>query len=120
MRAASLLQSVTARDLADADLSLPFTPDWAEPVWHLFVIRHSRRDALQRALSAAGVGTLIHYPIPPHLQEAYRNGGWEGRAFPIAEALASQVLSLPIGPHLVDSAREKVIETMCALYGRVE
>ena len=87
-------------ELAGAELTLPFVADWAEPAWHLFVIRHSRRDALQQALTEAGVGTLIHYPIPPHLQEAYRRSGWRAGAFPIAEALAGEALSLPMGPHL--------------------
>jgi len=52
-------------------LALPHLPAWAEPVWHLFVVRHGQRDALQKALTQAGVGTMIHYPIPPHLQPAY-------------------------------------------------
>lgn len=82
------------------DLTLPFVPEWAEPVWHLFVIRHPRRDALQKGLTDAGIGTLIHYPVPPHLSGAYSDAGWKRGDFPIAEELADTVLSLPIGPHL--------------------
>jgi len=81
-------------------LTLPFVPAWSEPVWHLFVIRHSQRDALQQRLTEAEIGTLIHYPVPPHLSGAYAGAGWERGAFPIAEELANSVLSLPMGPHL--------------------
>lgn len=95
-------------------LTLPFVPDWVKPVWHLFVIRCTRRDALQRHLAGAGIGTLIHYPIPPHLSDAYADEGWEAGDFPTSETLAREVLSFPIGPHLpremVDSVVEFVIE----------
>ena len=80
---------------------LPHVPIWADPVWHLFVIRHPKRDQKQRQLTAAGIGTMIHYPIPPHLQAAYANGlRYKQGAYPLAQVLASQVLSLPIGPQL--------------------
>ncbi|HUR58268.1 MAG TPA: DegT/DnrJ/EryC1/StrS family aminotransferase [Opitutaceae bacterium] len=81
-------------------LTLPFVPDWAEPVWHLFVVRTARRDALQAHLTSRGVGTQIHYPTPAHLTPAYRDAGWKRGDFPLAERLANEVLSLPIGPHL--------------------
>ena len=81
-------------------LVLPYVPQWAEPVWHLFVVRHARRDALQKYLNEAGVGTMIHYPIPPHLQTAYADMDWNEGDFPISERMAKEVLSLPIGPHL--------------------
>jgi dTDP-4-amino-4,6-dideoxygalactose transaminase len=82
------------------DVIVPFVPAWAEPVWHQFVIRHPARDALQQKLTAAGIGSLIHYPIPPHLSEAYSDMGWSSGDFPVAEELARTVLSLPMGPHL--------------------
>jgi dTDP-4-amino-4,6-dideoxygalactose transaminase len=81
-----------------------------EPVWHLFVIRHARRDDLQRWLAKAGVGTQIHYPIPPHLSEAYANLALPRGTFPIAEQLANSVLSLPIGPHHTDDQIAYVVE----------
>ena len=84
---------------AAGHLTLPHVPAWAEPVWHLFVIRTARRDALQAHLAAQGVGTGIHYPIPPHLSHAYRECGWKRGDFPLAEKFADEVLSLPIGPH---------------------
>ena len=84
--------------LANCGLTLPHVPDWAEPVWHLYVVQHFQRDAFQQGLTTAGVGSLIHYPIPPHLQQAYAAVGWRAGTFPLAERMADQVLSLPIGP----------------------
>jgi dTDP-4-amino-4,6-dideoxygalactose transaminase len=81
------------------DLTLPVVADFADPVWHLFVVRHPQRDALQERLADAGVDTIIHYPIPPHLSGAYA-AGFEAGSLPVAEQLAAEVLSLPIGPHL--------------------
>lgn len=95
--------------LAGTDLILPHVPNWAEPVWHLFVVRSPARDALQARLAEAGVGTLIHYPIPPHMQAAYADLGIAPEALPIARALASEVLSLPMGPHLTEAQAEAVI-----------
>ncbi|MGA9779604.1 MAG: DegT/DnrJ/EryC1/StrS family aminotransferase [Limisphaerales bacterium] len=90
-------------------LTLPFVPAWAEPVWHLFVIRHSRRDTLQQKLTDTGIGTLIHYPVPPHLSGAYADAGWKRAAFPVAEELANSVLSLPMGPHLAREQTGQVV-----------
>jgi dTDP-3-amino-3,4,6-trideoxy-alpha-D-glucose transaminase len=83
-----------------ADLGLPRAPQWAEPVWHLYVVRSSRRAELMAALEKAGIGSLIHYPIPPHLQQAYADLGLGKGALPLAEALADSVLSLPMGAHI--------------------
>jgi dTDP-4-amino-4,6-dideoxygalactose transaminase len=82
------------------DLTLPYVAEWAQPVWHLYVIRHARRDALQQKLTEAGIGTLIHYPVPPHLSGAYADLGYTKGSFPIAEELANTVLSIPMGPHI--------------------
>jgi dTDP-4-amino-4,6-dideoxygalactose transaminase len=90
-------------------LILPSVPAWAEPVWHLFEVRHPKRNALQQKLTEAGIGTLIHYPVPPHLSGAYANGHWGQGSFPIAENLAETVLSLPIGPHLTREQMKTVI-----------
>jgi len=81
-------------------LILPQVPVWAEPVWHLFVIRHNRRDELQASLRKAGIGTMIHYPEPPHCSEAYAEMRILKGSLPIAETLAATVLSLPMGPHV--------------------
>jgi dTDP-4-amino-4,6-dideoxygalactose transaminase len=93
------------------DLTLPHVPEWAEPVRHLFVVRTPKRDTLQKKLSAAGVGTLIHYPVPPHLSGAYADGNWKRGMFPIVENLADLVLSLPLGPHLSAEETDYVVET---------
>ena len=91
--------------LAGTGVETPFVPNWAEPVWHLYVVRSKKRATLQQVLGEAGVQTLAHYPVPPHLQRAYRDLDFGEGTFPIAEQLASEVLSLPIGPHLqLDSA----------------
>jgi len=81
-------------------LALPNVPQWADPVWHLYVVRTNRRADLVKALEAAGIGSLIHYPIPPHLQEAYAELGQGKGTYPLAEKLAETVLSLPMGPHM--------------------
>lgn len=94
------------------ELVLPHVPEWADPVWHLFVVRHAERDGLQIALSEAGVGTMIHYPIPPHLQTAYADLNLNKGAFPIAELMAKEVLSLPMGPHIAGPACSNVINAM--------
>ena len=95
--------------LAGAGLTLPFVPDWADPAWHLYVVQSERRDALAEALDAASIRTLVHYPIPPHLQPAYADLGIARGTLPIAERLANHVLSLPIGPHLGKTAADEVI-----------
>ncbi|MBL0227546.1 DegT/DnrJ/EryC1/StrS family aminotransferase [Thermomonas sp.] len=100
--------------LRDAGVALPEVPDWAEPAWHLFVVRSPRRDALQARLGEAGIGTLIHYPLPPHRQQAYAELGFSADAFPIANRLADQLLSLPIGPHQPEAATSAVIDAVRA------
>ena len=94
------------------ELILPYVPVWADPVWHLFVIRHTKRDALQKSLNDAGIGTMIHYPIPPHLQEAYSKLGYNERTFPIAEIIHREVLSLPMGPHLAEKQLDQVLSNV--------
>lgn len=86
--------------LANTRLVLPHVPNWAEPAWHLFVVQALARDDLAASLAKQGVQTVIHYPIPPHRQRAYSDLCFGEGTFPIAERLATQVLSLPIGPHL--------------------
>jgi dTDP-4-amino-4,6-dideoxygalactose transaminase len=93
-------------------LKLPCVPEWGEPVWHLFAVRHRQRDKLQAALAEAGIGTLIHYPIPPHLSGAYADAGWTAGDFPIAEEIAKTELSLPMGPHLGAKEQEIAIQSI--------
>ncbi|MGA2171352.1 MAG: DegT/DnrJ/EryC1/StrS family aminotransferase [Terracidiphilus sp.] len=101
-----------AGELAGTGLVLPRVPVWAEPVWHTYVVQYAKRDALQKSLQASGIGTLIHYPIPPHMQEAYRDEGYAAGWFPIAENLANRVLSLPMGPQLDDASVTAVIAAL--------
>ena len=94
------------------EIIMPFVPDFVDPIWHLFVIRSSRRNQIQEELYKAGIGTLIHYPIPPHLSGAYSESGWKKGDFPITEHLADTVLSLPMGPHLPEADQKKIIKTI--------
>lgn len=96
----------------DAQLVLPSVPAWADPVWHLFVIRSAGRDALQKHLGDHGIQTIIHYPIPPHLSGAYQDLGLSVGSFPIAERMASEVLSLPISPHHARKQIEYVVQSL--------
>jgi dTDP-4-amino-4,6-dideoxygalactose transaminase len=96
----------------DSELILPHVPEWAEPVWHLFVVRHLQRGSLQRSLQEQGVQTLIHYPTPPHLQTAYRNLEYTNGDLPISEAIHRDVLSLPIGPQFKEAQLEHVIRSV--------
>ena len=100
--------------LAGSGLTLPHVPDWVEPVWHLYVVQHPQRDALHQALEDVGVGTLIHYPIPPHRQQAYVQAGWGQGSFPLAERMAEQVLSLPIGPAMPETDVRQVMDAVKA------
>ena len=97
------IAALYTRELAGIPgLQLPHVPDWAVPVWHLYVVRHARRDALAKTLAEQGIGTVVHYPVPPHLQPAYAGLGFKQGDFPIAEAIHREVLSLPMGPTLSD------------------
>lgn len=90
--------------------TVPFVPDWAEPVWHLYVVRHPDRDLLQQKLLAKGIETLIHYPIPPHMQKAYKELEIAPDTLPLTKRLASEILSLPFGPHLLVPQQKQVID----------
>lgn len=94
-------------------LVLPSVPNWATPVWHLYVVRTAHRDALQTWLNEGGIDTQVHYPIPPHLQGAYRDSGIaEAGSLPISEQLHREVLSLPIGAHMTPTDQQSVITRM--------
>ncbi|MBA4184195.1 MAG: DegT/DnrJ/EryC1/StrS family aminotransferase, partial [Acidobacteria bacterium] len=99
--------------LSDAtEIKLPRVPDGAEPVWHLFVVRSSRRDELQSFLNESEIGTLVHYPVPPHLSEAYSDEVFRQESYPVTEESAATVLSLPISPHLTIEQQNRVAELM--------
>jgi len=90
-------------------LQLPRAAAAADPVWHLYVVRHPQRDRLAAALAAAGIGTVIHYPVAPHLQPAYAALGWGPGSLLLSETLHREVLSLPIGPTQTDAQTATVI-----------
>lgn len=92
--------------LNEADCALPFVPEFAQPVWHLFVIRSKRREVLKAHLEEQGVSTVIHYPIPPHRQTCYSS--YQNRDLPIADRLAGEVLSLPMAPDVQEDEIERV------------
>lgn len=98
--------------LVSTGLTLPHVPEWADPVWHLYVVQHRERDAFQNLLTQAGVATMIHYPIPPHLQSAYASLGFKQGSFPVSEALHDHVLSLPMGPAQTAEATGIVIDSV--------
>jgi dTDP-4-amino-4,6-dideoxygalactose transaminase len=99
--------------LADASgIELPYVPQWADPVWHLFTVRCRDRARTTAALDAAGVSSLIHYPIPPHLQQAYASFGLKRGDLPLAEEIADTILSLPISPHMPNDHVEAVIAAL--------
>ena len=108
------IAAIYASELARLDLTLPHVPNWAGPVWHLYVVQSPQRDRLAERLREAGVETLIHYPIPPHLQQAYAPLRLPRGSFPVAERLADSVLSLPMGPHLTDEDARAVASSVRA------
>jgi len=95
-----------------ADVVLPVVPAWAEPVWHLFVIRARERDRLRGALAAAGVETLVHYPVPPHRQRAYE--ALRESALPVSERICAEVLSLPLWPQIAPAQQARVVAALDA------
>ncbi len=90
------------------DLTLALTPAQADCTWHAFVVQTSRRDALQHYLAAQGIETLIHYPLPPHQQAAYRHNNLAALHLPVAQQLAQRALSLPIDPLLPPSTVQNI------------
>jgi len=106
------------KGLAGLPLTLPAVTPHGDPAWHLFVVRHPERDRLAEALRERGVETLIHYPVPPHLQPAYAGLGLAAGAFPISERVHREVLSLPMSPVMTDEQVEHVIESVRQALGR--
>lgn len=95
-------------------IRLPLADDDCRSSWHLFVVRTRDRAALQAHLTANGVESLVHYPIPPHLQPAYRHLGFQEDAFPVASRICREVLSLPMGPHVTAADAHRVVDVVNA------
>ncbi len=97
-------------------IALPVEPQWAKSVFHLYVIATPHRDKLQKYLTQKGIGTGLHYPLPLHLQKAYGYLGLKSNDFPVAEKVASQLLSLPMFPELSEQQQEFVVETIADFF----
>lgn len=106
------LAELYGRLLKAGGIEPPFVPEWADPVWHLFVVRVQRRAEVQRAMAAAGISTGVHYPTPLHLQAACVKLGYRRGSLPVAERVADEVLSLPIYPELAESAVPRIVSAL--------
>jgi dTDP-4-amino-4,6-dideoxygalactose transaminase len=91
---------------------VPFEPDWARAIYHLYVVRVPDRQEMQNSLKAAGIATGIHYPVPLHLQEAYRQLGYRKGDLPVTERVSAQIVSLPMYPQLTRNQQAKVINAL--------
>ncbi|MGD0123917.1 MAG: DegT/DnrJ/EryC1/StrS family aminotransferase [Terriglobia bacterium] len=98
----------------------PYEPEWAKPVYHLYVIRVPRRQELMKTMAEAGIGTAIHYPVPLHLQKAYESHGYKSGHFPVAEKAASEILSLPMFPQLSAEQQDHVVSTISKFVSELE
>ena len=107
----SRIAGLYQQGLAGSALRLPSILPGATPVWHLYVVQTAHREAFRQQLESRGIGTMIHYPIPPHLQLAYSSMGMTKGDFPIAERMADQLLSLPMSPQLTDGQVETIIQS---------
>jgi dTDP-4-amino-4,6-dideoxygalactose transaminase len=111
------LASFYLRELEGTGLALPREQEYATAVYHLFVVRHPRRDELARALRDEGIGSLIHYPIPLHRQPAF--GAFAGGSLPEAERAAGEILSLPLYPELTDAQAAAVVAAVRKATGSI-
>jgi dTDP-4-amino-4,6-dideoxygalactose transaminase len=87
-------------------------PDWSRGVYHLFVIRVQNREEVMKRLAEENIGTGIHYPVPLHLQNAYVSLGYRRGDFPVSEAVAPEIVSLPMFPQLRKEQQERVVESL--------
>jgi dTDP-4-amino-4,6-dideoxygalactose transaminase len=104
--------------LAGTPLQLPLEAEHAGSAWHLYVVRHPRRDELKRHLEANGIGCALHYPVPLHLQKCYATLGYKPGDFPVAEKAARECLSLPIYPELTDEQLQRIAEVIKDFFGK--
>lgn len=98
----------------------PYMPEWARSVYHLYVIRSQNRDNLIKHLAQENIGAGIHYPVPLHLQNAYKSLGYKPGDFPVAEKIASEILSLPMFPDLSADRQERVVGSMMSFASQTE
>jgi dTDP-4-amino-4,6-dideoxygalactose transaminase len=102
---------------ADGAVTLPYEPSWSRAVYHLYVIRTQDREGLMNHLRMAGIGTAIHYPIPLHLQKAYKSLNYQPGDFPVAEKVAVEIMSLPMYPQLTAAQQARVANEILRFTG---
>ena len=107
-----IIANIYLKNLQDCSYILPNLDSLSNPVWHLFVIRSLNRDILEKRLKKLGISTLIHYPIPPHLSGAYVEYESKLNSFPITEKLSSEIISIPISPHITEDQTQMVIKAL--------
>jgi dTDP-4-amino-4,6-dideoxygalactose transaminase len=100
------------KNISSRYLQLPYVPNSIEPVWHQFVVKSPYRNKLKEYLNQNFIETIIHYPVPPHLQKAYEWMGIRKGSLPIAEKLSEQILSIPIDPYLNTGELEYIVNTL--------
>jgi len=99
--------------LSEVDgLVVPFEPSWSRAIYHLYVVRVPDRQEMQNGLKAAGIGTGIHYPVPLHVQQAYRRLGYRNGDLPVTERVSAEIVSLPMYPQLTDPQQTKVVDAL--------
>lgn len=112
------LANTYIRELKDIDVICPTILEGTGPVWHIFVIRTTHRQELQDFLKATQIGTMIHYPVPPHLQQAYSDLSYQRGSFPISERIHDEVLSLPLWPGMSSTQQAQVITSIRQFFRR--
>ena len=110
--------AIYSESFKDLPILLPSVRQYNDPVWHLYCIRVKHRDEFRESLSSVGIETLIHYPTPPHLQDAYQFLNFGIRSFPIAESISSELVSIPIGPSLAEEQIAAVVDSVKAFFTR--
>lgn len=110
-RRRAIAQTYSTR-IHSTHVTTPAIPEFAEPVWHLYVLRTPQRDQLRDAMQAQSIGTVIHYPVPPHLQACYE--AFAASHLPLASLLANEVLSVPMSPVMTDEQVARVVDAVNA------
>lgn len=108
------IAEIYLNNIKNSKIVLPYVPNYANPIWHIFIVRTEQRNKLQNYLKENDIGTLIHYPIPMHLQPAYKELNFKKGNFPIAEKIANEVLSLPMWYGMKDEEIQYVIDKINA------
>lgn len=116
-RARRALAATYRERLSSTALRLPTEANGRHHVWHLFVVRHPERDHIRSELELCGIHTGMHYPVPVHLQEAYKSLGHAPNDFPVSERIANECFSLPLYPELTTAQQNRVIDSLCEIVG---